>query len=242
MIQEHVTVVIPGFNNKTWYKKNLDSIFNQNYSNFDIIYTDDCSTDGTNTLVSSYINGKNNINFIKNVKRIGALENLFNMINLCADDDIIITVDADDWLPHNKVISRVVKEYTNNNTWLTYGRYKEHPHNTIGCSAKIPPKVVEQSSYRSSGWYSSHLRTFKAWLFKKIKKEDLMHNGEFFPSAWDLALFFPMLEMSGVKARFISDILYMYNTENPINDHKVDPKQQQNLARVIRNKNKYMLL
>jgi hypothetical protein len=32
-------------------------------------------------------------------------------------------------------------------------------------------------------------------LFKKIKKEDLLYEGEFVLMSWDIAMMFPMLEM-----------------------------------------------
>jgi len=238
----NITVVIPGYNNKKWYKRNLDSVIAQKYKSFKVIYTDDCSTDGTSGLVSNYISGNNKITFIKNTTRVGALENLYNMIHSCNDDDIVVTLDADDWFPHDKVLNRVAEEYAKHDTWLTYGQYKEYPHGTLGCSSQIPQKIIDKSTYRKSGWYSSHLRTFKAWLFKRVKKEDLMHEGKFFTSAWDLAMMFPMLEMSGHRARFIPEVLYTYNADNPLNDHKVDAKQQKALARIIRGRAKYSLL
>jgi len=244
-MMQNVTIVIPGFNNKKWYKRNLDSVLAQKYKSFKAIYTDDCSTDGTSGLVSSYLknnDGSNRITFIQNTARVGALENLYNMIHSCDDNDIVITLDADDWFPHDRVLDRVVKEYSQHDTWLTYGQYKEHPHGTMGCSSQIPQNIIDKSIYRKSGWYSSHLRTFKVWLFKQIKKEDLMHNGKFFASAWDLAMMFPMLEMSGPRARFIPEVLYIYNIDNPLNDHKVDAKKQQAFARIVRGRAKYSLL
>lgn len=239
----NIVVVIPGFNNKKWFRKNIDSVVEQEYKSWRAIYTDDCSDDGSGRLVYDYIQQRSNkITFVQNKTRVGALKNLYDMIHSCDDDDIIVTLDADDWFPNGSVLDRVAEEYEDNNTWLTYGQYKEYPHGTKGCSRQIPPGVIEKSKYRDVGWYSSHLRTFRCWLFKKIKKEDLMYENKFFASAWDLAMMFPMLEMSGKRAKFIPDVLYVYNTSNPLNDHKVAPKQQKNFARIIRNRNRYKLL
>jgi len=57
--------------------------------------------------------------------------------------------------------------------------------------------------------------------------------------AWDLAFMFPMLEMAQERHCFISDILYVYNNDNPINDHKVDTPLQLSTDRYIRQKNRY---
>ena len=86
--------------------------------------------------------------------------------------------------------------------------------------------MIQNKSFRKQPWSASHLRTFYAALFKKIKLEDLLYEGEFFPMASDLAMMFPMLEMSGNHAHFIKEVLYLYNRSNPLNDHKVDLKLQ----------------
>ena len=99
---------------------------------------------------------------------------------------------------------------------------------------------MNNNLYRDSEWCSSHLRTFKHHLWSRIKKEDLLdNNGDFYRMAWDLAFMFPMLEMAGDRAKYINDILYIYNLGNPLNDHKVDGKLQQNLELEIRRKEKY---
>src|SRR5688500_7181101 len=72
-------IVIPSFNNSMLYRENLDSVFQQNYQNYHVIYIDDCSNDHTAVLVESYIKEKkqqDHCTLIKNQKRAGALENL----------------------------------------------------------------------------------------------------------------------------------------------------------------------
>jgi hypothetical protein len=50
---------------------------------------------------------------------------------------------------------------------------------------------------------------------------------------------FPMLEMSGHRAKFISEVLYIYNAANPINDCKVDRQLQRSLETAIRMQKRY---
>ena len=85
----------------------------------------------------------------------------------------------------------------------------------------------------------SHLKTFYAWLFKKIDVEDLKIGGEFFPMTWDQAMMFPMLEMAGDRHAFIKETLYVYNMTNPINDNRVNAKLQRDLEKRIRSKPSY---
>ena len=50
---------------------------------------------------------------------------------------------------------------------------------------------------------------------------------------------FPMLEMAGNRQEFIKDLLYVYNDENPISDHKIRRKEQILAAKEIRGKKRY---
>lgn len=50
-------IFVPSFNNaKTkLYLRNLDSIFQQDYKNYHLVYVNDASTDGTGDYVKSYM-------------------------------------------------------------------------------------------------------------------------------------------------------------------------------------------
>ena len=235
-------VVIPSYKNSHWCERNIISVINQNYDKYRVIFTDDCSPDDTfdkvyKTVVAS--DKRNKFNLIKNTTRIGALANLYNMIHSCDDDEIILTLDGDDWFPDNRVLAKLDQIYSSGDIWLTYGQYKNHPDGAVGISQPYPRHIIDSASYRQFVWCASHLRTFYAWLFKKIKKEDLMYNGDFLQMTWDFAMMFPMLEMSAHHAQFVSEILYIYNLENPINDHKVNQLLQQSLDRYMRSLPKY---
>ena len=65
-------------------------------------------------------------------------------------------------------------------------------------------------------------------------------NGEYWQVAGDLAFLYPMLEMAGDEHyKFIETINYVYNEENPINDHKIYQPMVRTLFDKIRKKEKY---
>jgi glycosyltransferase involved in cell wall biosynthesis/SAM-dependent methyltransferase len=235
-------IVIPSYKNEKWCEKNITSTLNQNYPNYRVIFTDDCSPDNTFNRVSEIVSNHPNsqrFTLIRNTERIGALANLYNMIVSCRDDEIILTLDGDDWLAHDNVLTRLNEVYADGSIWMTYGQYKNSTDGALGIAKSYPAHVVAENRFRESQWAASHLRTFYTWLFKKINKDDLMQDGKFFSMTWDFAIMFPMLEMSGSHSKFLSDVLYVYNLDNPINDHKVNARLQQNLDRHIRAKTKY---
>lgn len=235
-------ILVPGFNNQNYLKKNLDSIISQEYPQFRVLYTDDCSSDNTREKIKEWQKNHSQdsrITFSFNNRRIGALNNIFNMVKKCRDQEVIVLVDGDDWLAHPNVLDTLNKAYKENNIWITYGQHKIYPTGKLGCSRKIPDRIIKKNSFRKYKWCSSHLRSFYAWLFKKIKKEDLLDNGVFYSMSWDFAIMLPMLEMAGYHQKFISDILYIYNSETSLNDHKIDRALQVKLRNEILKKNKY---
>lgn len=241
-----IVVIVPSYNNSRWYERNLASIVSQNYSNFTVVYTDDCSSDNTGGLVEAFITKHKHgekVRLIRNLERKGAIFNLYQMIHACDDDDIVVTLDGDDWFAHSEVLTRVAKEYEDDDVWFTWGSYMDHPQNSRGCSKPIPKNIIDAQSYRHKNWCTSHLRTFKAALFKRIKQEDFYDpQGKWMDMAWDLSFYFPFVEMAGHHGRYIDDILYVYNNENPIQDYKKDVKRQGSLDRWLRTKPKYAKL
>lgn len=235
-------IVIPSYNNSKWYERNLSSVLSQNYPNYSIVYTDDCSPDGTGKLVKEYLEKHSLTDKVKltlNETRKGAMHNLYDMIHACDDDEIVVTVDGDDTLAHPEVINRLNVEYENNNVKMTYGSYVDWPGKTRGCSKPVPRNIIDTNSYRRHPWCFSHLRTFEAWLFKQLPASDFQINGKWMMSAWDLPIMFGLAELSGGRFKYIPDVLYLYNNENPISDYKVRLKEQQTFERIVRSRKPY---
>jgi len=248
--EKPIVVVIPSYNNKDWYKKNLDSVFNQKYENYRVIYINDRSPDSTGQLVEKYVkkcNQTHRFTLINNEKNAGALANLYKTIHTCQDDEIIAQLDGDDWFAHNNVLQKINAVYQDPNIWMTYGQYETLIYSKSkkkfykikgGCKA-ISHNIVRANAYRENRWKSSALRTFYAGLFKQIKLEDLIENGSFYKVTWDLAMIFPMLEMSGGRFKFIDEILYTYNCITALNDFKMRVKEQLHTENIARAKPKY---
>ncbi len=237
--QPELVVLVTSYNNEKFFYRNLDSIVHQKLDvPFHVIYIDDCSTDRTGVWVDSYIRTHGCESFctvIHNERRFGsALANQYKVINTLPDNAIVVLVDGDDFLAHDRVLERVLKEYKNKNIWMTYGQMIYYPEGDTLCEA-CPQEVLDANSFRSARWVTSHLRTCYAGLFKRIRKEDLLYQGDFFPTAGDLAFMYPMLEMaSRGHIAFIPDVLYVYNHHNPISDHNKDLHLQLRLGQFIR--------
>ena len=171
---------------------------------------------------------------VRNVNRCGALENLYRAIYSCNDKEIIVTIDGDDTLaPRRDVFTQLNQVYSSSEVWLTHGTLMEYPSGGVSWCEPVPPIYIDNNLFRLFKC-PSHLRTFYTWLFKKIKLQDLLYQGKFFPMTWDMAMMYPMIEMAGKRHAFIKDVNYYYNMSNPINDNKVNADLQNKLDRHIR--------
>jgi len=237
--------IIASYNNEKWCEKNLRSVFDQEYENYRVIYIDDKSSDNTFEIAKSYVKERNmesHIQLIKNNKRNGALANIYSAIHSCTDDEIVILLDGDDWLAHEKVLTCLNEYYSNPDIWLTYGNFIYYPSYQEGFVKTFPEKIIKKRSFRNYPWVATHLRSFYAGLFKKIKLQDFIYLNNWYEMAWDLAIMYPMLEMAGTHFATAEEILYIYNRDNVLNDDKVNAQKQIFLANNIKQKTPYSLL
>lgn len=205
-----------------FFDRCVGSVLNQTYKNFKILFVDDHS----NYTISqkNYIKNKlaNHI-VCFNKKRFFSVRNAFIMIHKYAkgDDSVVVNLDGDDWFFDKNTLSYLAETYRRSGCLLTWGecvfwdgakfskpsRFLKPYTNTA-----YPKGVIEENSYRKYPFLPLHPRTWRAWLFKKIKKEDLLReDGSWIKLVEDQAIFYPMLEMASGKFKVIKKPLYVYN-------------------------------
>jgi glycosyltransferase involved in cell wall biosynthesis len=232
-------ILTTAYNCENYIEKCISTIMTQKHNDFRCFITDDMSTDGTVDKVKQLIQNDSRFTLIENTEKMYQPGNYDQVIRGkygVDDNDICIEVDGDDWLPDSEVFNRIEKIYSDNKVWLANGCFKYHdgrmgfasPHNDF-------------EGIRHKPFTLSHIRTWKAFLWKNIKVEDLKdENGKYWDVAGDLAFMFPMVEMSGIEHyRFMYDVNYVYNEENPLNDHKLHLWRVQQVNSIIRNYKPY---
>lgn len=228
-------VLITTGNAKLWIGKCIQSAINQDYPNRDIVVIDDHSTDGTWDIICGY-----DVIKVRNDKHVG--HSLINMIYgirefSTSKEDIIVSLDGDDWFYDSGVLSYLDKIYTGD-IWLTYGQYMP----LSGRYKNYCKQISNTRTYRKSDiWVTTHLKTFKKKLWDLIKPEDFLNaQGDYLETGGDRAMMYPMIEMAGLKRiKFIDRILYVYNDLNPMNYMKTDPKLTIDVANYIQRMKPY---
>lgn len=217
-----MTIVTTLYNCEDYIEKCIGSIIGQQFKDFKCYITDDLSTDKSKEIVELLIKDDNRFYLIENDKKLyqpGNYDQVIRNNKLISDDEVIVEIDGDDWLPTSKVLGKINEIYQDKNIWITNGSFK-YTNGQLGFSEQQKIDLT----LRKVRMTCSHIRTWRAFLWRKINEKDLKDvNGEYWKVSGDLAFMYPMLEMAGQEHyKFINDILYTYNAENPLNDHKVD--------------------
>lgn len=96
---ERVMVIMPAFNAEATVAGAMDSVLKQTYSNWELLVIDDCSTDGTASVVKEYAAKDPRIHYMKNNSNLGVAASR-NKGVLSADSSWIAFLDSDDmWAP-----------------------------------------------------------------------------------------------------------------------------------------------
>lgn len=240
-----IIILTAAYNVSKWIDLYVSILKHQTYKNFEVYFIDDASTDNTFSRITELTSDDSRFNVFRNKTNIGSpLANIVKGFDLAQpnDDDIIINLDGDDWLSSVFVLDYINQFYQLNDCWMTYGNYQIYPSGDIGghSSYSFPLQVIEENSYKRFPFITSHLRTYKSWLFRKIDRNDLVDptTGKIYSQASDLALMFPMLEMSGKKAIKIDAILYSLNRENELNEATLNLSKQKETELRIRSSQK----
>lgn len=194
-----------------------------------------------------------NIGIDGTTEYVGAKERIYAAANIAKviqysncrygfkDEDIICLIDGDDWLCDDRAFEIVYNAHKSG-AWLTYGSYI-----TSTEQRTVVPKKLHRGPYRNHDnyrnvpWRASHLKTFRYGLYRRLNPYWYIGpDGKSLKVCSDLALMFPMLEMAGKEhIQHINKRLYVYNDENPENDHKIRAREQKEVEMWIRRQEPY---
>ncbi len=151
-----ISVIVNCFNGEKYLEKCLKSIINQKYSNFEIIFFDNLSTDNSKDIVKNIKDDR--IRLFSSQKKLPLYEARNEAINK-SSGDLIAFLDVDDWWDPEYLNSRE-KDFDNNqyqifynNAFMFYeknGKYKKYK-NYILPNGKIYNDLAKDYSIIISG-------------------------------------------------------------------------------------------
>ena len=94
-----VSIGMPVFNDKAFLDKALKSIMNQSYSNFELILSDDCSSDGSAQICKKYALKDSRIKYKRQEHNIGISRNMEFLLQQAIGDYFMWAANDDLWHP-----------------------------------------------------------------------------------------------------------------------------------------------
>jgi glycosyltransferase involved in cell wall biosynthesis len=89
------SILIPTYNREEYLVESLDSALKQTYKDYEIIISDNCSTDNTVELLKKYTRTHKNIKFYSQKKNLGTVRNIKFLINKAKGDYSLFLFDDD---------------------------------------------------------------------------------------------------------------------------------------------------
>ena len=97
-----LSIGLPVYNEENFISETLNSILSQTYTNFELIISDNNSTDSTKKIIEKFEKKDKRINFIKNKDNIGMINN-FNLVFKKSKGKYFMWAGAHDILNQNYV-------------------------------------------------------------------------------------------------------------------------------------------
>jgi glycosyltransferase involved in cell wall biosynthesis len=193
-----IKVIVPFYNAAQYITNCAQSILQQDYDNFEVVFIDDASTDGSfdNLPKCSYKKNEDgtikigddgkpeidscdaifeitkclNVITIQSPERRTALPNIhFAIMQYCNDlEDIVVLIDGDDAISKG-TLSYVNDLYNENKNWVHYGSSK-WSNGMRPCDSEYTKE--EYQNVRKAPFRVSHLRSFRFGAYLQIPKQD----------------------------------------------------------------------
>ncbi|MCL1095724.1 glycosyltransferase family 2 protein [Shewanella kaireitica] len=154
-----VSVAVITYNQQEYISEALESIICQNVKfKYEIIVGDDCSTDGTLSIINRFQHSNPNIKVLSRTQNLGPAKNLYDVFNHCKGDYIFVLEGDDFWTNVNKM-SEQVNFLRGNSKYIAC----THRYSVVDHDGKIIQKEYEGPGKPSNGDYQ--LSDFESYLY-----------------------------------------------------------------------------
>ncbi|EOG1815092.1 TPA: glycosyltransferase [Enterobacter hormaechei subsp. steigerwaltii] len=219
-----ISVIMPSYNSADTISASIESILSQSYQNWELLITDDGSTDGTLEILSAYAEKDSRIKFFSNSKNSGAAVSRNNSIKH-SKGAFLAFLDSDDIWLKNKLQKQLSFMNVTQNNDFSFTSYS-----LIDENGKHLGKTVDMQGDGLSFSYHDMLRK-KATLgcstvmLRKSSFEDismpLIRTGQ------DYALWLKLLK-TGKNAYLLNEVLTEYRIlPNSISRNKFKKSKRQ---------------
>lgn len=167
-----IAIIVPNFNYEHTIEKCLNSIANQTYKNYEVIFVDDKSTDKSIEIANKFVDKLSNIKIVElKQKRYNGGARNEAYLYISDDVDYVYYVDSDDWLYDENVLDKINKKLQKNPDVLFVGMAQFK--NDVLTTCFIPKYKDKYEAIK--GWSGSCGKVIKKEL--ALKQECLYNEG-----------------------------------------------------------------
>lgn len=243
--ERKIVVVSTFYNCQDYIARCIDSVISQDYDNYEHILINDASTDMTEEIILEKMAGLpmdivEKYKYLPNHTNRGAVYNQVKAFREIDDPDAMVMIlDGDDSLVNKNTIFSYYNELFSRDVEFSYGSCWSMADNIPLVSQPYPKRIKDSCEYRHHhfNWILpyTHLRVFKKKLIDDISDSSFQdEQGQWYRAGGDGSVFYSLIERARPEAvHVVQDIVYNYNDRNPINDYKVNSKEQNVTARCI---------
>ncbi|MDD2391377.1 MAG: glycosyltransferase family 2 protein [Bacilli bacterium] len=169
-MDELISIIIPVYNAERFLNETIESIQNQTYKNFEVIFVDDCSTDNSVKIIKKNMKDDKRIKLFKNPVNSGpAISRNFGVQK--AKGEYLCFLDADDLWDNDKLEKQLLF-MQKNNCAFSYTSYEFADENGIPNGKKVIAK--EKMTYNQALKKTIISTITVMFDLKKIEKELLL--------------------------------------------------------------------
>jgi teichuronic acid biosynthesis glycosyltransferase TuaG len=200
MVDGLVSIIMPSWNTGRFIAESIQSVLNQTYTNWELLIVDDCSTDNTDQVVTSF--NDHRIKYFHNERNSGAALTR-NKAMREAQGEWIAFLDSDDlWMPEKlEKQTRFMKE---NGYVLSFTEYEKIDEDDVPLNIYMSgPDVVNKRRMYNYDYIGQLTMMYSAKYFGLIQIKDIKKNN-------DYAIRLQLYKKPGVKAHLLKENLAKY--------------------------------
>ena len=234
-MRKTVCFVTPTYNASFHLKECYESLKEQTNPDWNWVILNDMSNDDTFEIANKIVMTDERVTVINHDHKKFALKGIYDHLKKYSDhsEQIIAILDGDDALCNENAVDLILKAYNSDPNLDALWTSHSWDINGMNISQDMPTKI---NPYQYP-WVSSHLKTFKVSVFKKIKKENFQDlDGKWFERGYDQALYLPILYLSKER-KFLNEICYLYRiNSNSLKVRDWKEKSQMDTIRLVRSR------
>jgi len=204
-VNKLVSIIMPCYNASSVISKSIDSVLNQSYANWELLITNDCSTDNSEEIIEEYLKKDSRIKLFNLEHNNGVAAARNNSISH-AKGDYICFLDSDDtWF--SKKLEKQVIFMLENNYQFSYTGYRKINNEDVFISKPI--KVSSKGVYYKDLLKHNEIGCLTVMISKNVLgKHKMIKVGH-----EDYVLWLSILK-KGVVAYGINEVLASYRVGN----------------------------